>query len=502
MSRPSRALLFLLAAAVALPMAAHAQQKKRRRRRPASTDAKPNDKAAFEQIYALLTLQSGKSYLREDDMPEPDDLDAFIAPLPPQDKTAAEAKKKRLQEVVAAAECVQQGPGSIPHDVYKLMIQNVADDLEVGAIVEQEFTPSARAHNQLTADEKALIHECEIESRSAPVARRAAYQQCLGRRKSESVYFATQRLAARTLNAPVNPACGPVLEEVEVRRPKVPAGTADAVGTRLAETRKRLLSGILSPTDPAQATAYSMIARQPANVRPPTAQAAAELFKKSGPVSPFTSQDLKLDEPPLNSADLGTGQRLAQIARNGEIGFTGKCYAYTKAWLEKAGIVKRRDIDSVGLNGSAYQFAQFVDKHPALLKRKLRRIPQPQWPLPIGTTVVWAPGACGYNAEHGHIEIITRIAPPQACSDGCGNFQWQCLDELSSGPARAQAQLPPAQAAVASAQAAYDSDKTRANLAALRKAKATLADVERRLNPRVAAYVVEREPVNVASANP
>jgi len=46
-------------------------------------------------------------------------------------------------------------------------------------------------------------------------------------------------------------------------------------------------------------------------------------------------------------------------------------------------------------------------------------------------------GVCGYSARSGHIEIVTRIKPPQACSDGCGTFQTACLDELSADPERA-----------------------------------------------------------------
>jgi hypothetical protein len=107
--------------------------------------------------------------------------------------------------------------------------------------------------------------------------------------------------------------------------------------------------------------------------------------------------------------------------------------------------------------------------------------------------VVWSAGACGYSAESGHIEIITRIKPPQACSDGCETFQTACLDQLGADPQLAQSQLPQAQDELRQAQADYDSGHTQAHSSALRKKKAALVAVEKRLQPQVAAYVIERE---------
>ena len=161
--------------------------------------------------------------------------------------------------------------------------------------------------------------------------------------------------------------------------------------------------------------------------------------------------------------------------------------------LEELGIVDKETISKAGASAHAKLFADFVDKNPGLLNRKLRRIPEPSWPVPIGTIVVWSAGACGYSSKSGHIEIITRIKPPQACSDGCGTFQTACLDGLGADPPRARAELPKAQTELEQAQSAYDAGRTRARSAVLRQKKAVLAAIEKRLEPQVAAYVIERE---------
>jgi hypothetical protein len=198
----------------------------------------------------------------------------------------------------------------------------------------------------------------------------------------------------------------------------------------------------------------------------------------------------------MSKADLGTGTKLARVVKNNEIGFTGYCYSYVKSALQTAGIVSKDDIAKADFHRRAEQFNQFVQKNPGLLKRKLLRLPKPTWPLPIGTIVVWSPGACSYDATAGHIEIVTRIKPPQACSDGCGAFQTACLDELSIDPDRAALELPQVQADLDKAQSIYNAAPRgfarRTAAAELGRKKQALADVKTRLEPQVAAYVIER----------
>ncbi|MDD5628849.1 MAG: hypothetical protein PHU21_07285, partial [Elusimicrobia bacterium] len=370
---------------------------------------------------------------------------------------------------------------SAPPEVYRLLVGQAALDLQAGAIVERDFAPDARSGRSLDAEEKALVKACQGEARDQAYDRRGFYQKCLGRRRSEAVYLAPGRMAGRSSPHSLPAACAPVLEAAVLARSRLPAGLSDDLGRSLQQTRERLLAG---PTDSVAVPGSPARQRVLAPRRPESAPAR--------PAEPSAS-DLKLSEPPLDAADLASGVKLAKVAKAGEIGFTGYCYSYVQAALQKAGIVDRRDIGAAGASAHAKLFADFVEKNPGLLKRKLRRIPEPSWPVPIGTVVVWSAGACGYSASSGHIEIVTRIKPPQACSDGCAAFQTACLDELGADPRRARAELGPAQAALRQAQADYDSGRTKVRLAALRKKKAALAAVEKRLEPRVAAYVIERE---------
>lgn len=476
--------IFILLAVLWLPLASSAASRPRKPVAAPKTSAA--DAQAFDQTYELVFQSAGQSYLRDEPMPDPDSLDALFAAFREPELGKAKAKKDVLARLVAGAECVQSGPAGAPPDVYKLMVGQAAEDLQVGVIVERDFAPNARSGRSLDSPEKDLVKACQGEARDQPYDRRGFYQKCLGRRRSEAVYLAPGRLAAAASAQPLSAACGPLLQAVSLARAKLMPGLSDDVTRRLQETRDRLLAGFPGSADALGAVAPGQSSRQ----RLPALRSAGAAPARSP--APAAS-DLRLDEPPLNSADLATGVKLAKVAKAGEIGFTGYCYSYVKAALQKAGIVDRQAIDGAGASAHAKLFADFVEKNPALLKRKLRRIPEPSWPVPIGTIVVWSAGACGYSARSGHIEIVTRIKPPQACSDGCGPFQTACLDELRTDPQRARSELAPAQEGLRQAQADYDAGRTKAKLAALRKRKAALAAVEKRLEPRVAAYVIERD---------
>jgi len=289
-----------------------------------------------------------------------------------------------------------------------------------------------------------------------------------------------------------------LLQEIEAGRAKHAQVSTD-VDRMLKDTQARLLAGLAPAVG---AVGAGGAAGSPPRYQPLTARAAAP-----GTTAPFAqAKGLRITEPPLNTVDLDAGVKLAHIAKADEIGFTGYCYSYVKSALQKAGIVNRSAIDGAGDAAHAKLFADFVEKNPALLKRKLRRVKPPSWPLPIGTIVVWSAGACGYDSVSGHIEIITRIKPAQACSDGCETFQTACLDQLGSDPARAAAELPPAQDAVRQAQsdadAATGGPSRRRAAAALASKKAALASVQARQTPAVAVYVIERQPstTDIASA--
>ena len=470
----------LTAAAAATATAAAAPRRARHVVVPATTAA---DQQSFEQTFELILQQAGQSYLKDEAMPEPAVLEPFLAKLKEPQLTKAKANISRLEDLVANAESVQQGPGAFSPEVYKLMVDQAADDLKVGETVEQDFVPNGRAGRSLDAGEKLLVASCQGEARNQAYDRRSFYQSCLGHRRVEAVYLVASRSGSG--EAVPNPASLRLLQEIEAGRAKQTKVSAD-VTRMLQETHDRLLAG-LPPVDPGVPGAPTRF--QSLSPRKPAVGGNGNAFAQA--------KGLKTNEPPLNTADLDAGVSLARVVKRDEIGFTGYCYSYVKSALQKAGIVDRNTIANAGAAGRAKQFASFVDKNPALLKRKLRRIPAPSWPLPIGTIVVWSAGACGYDADSGHIEIVTRIKPPQACSDGCENFQTACLDQLATDPARAAAQVPQAQEDLRQAQSALDAATDRPGrrlaAAALARKKAALSAVQARQEPSVAAYVIERQ---------
>ena len=463
---------------------------------PAKTDAA--DKQSFEQAYMFVFIQAGQSFLKSESMPDPAVLDPLVATLKEPALSSATVAMRRLERRIEEAECVQAGLRGLPADVYKLMVDHVAQAMDVGALVEEQFVPNARGGRALDANEKNLVAVCQAEARDQAYDRRGYYRYCLGRRVSESVYFDAARVAAEPteMSGEPDPALARLLAEVEADRSRFAPTLSKDLGTRMDDIKARLAAGTGRPDAGALDTASKPwsgtggVGRSLNRMAPSSARGAADVRQGPG---------LATREPPLNSADLGAGTKLAQIAARDEIGFTGYCYSYVKSALQKMGIVDREDIDEAHAGAHAKQFAEFVDKNPGLLHRKLLRVQAPSWPLPIGTVVVWSPGACGYSSTSGHIEIVTRIKPPQACSDGCGTFQVACLNELGAAPARAAAELPAAEQQLQQAQAVYDeavgsknAAAKRAASAALSKNKAALKSVKARTQPRVAVYVIER----------
>ncbi|MEK7859214.1 MAG: hypothetical protein AAB320_08745 [Elusimicrobiota bacterium] len=482
----SRALALLLLLSV--PLSAATAPK----RKAVVPQTKAGDKLAFEQTFEFILLQAGQSYLKDEAMPDPSALEPFLAPLKEPELGKAKLKTQRLLALVANAENVQLGPQGLAEDLFKMIVDQAADDLDVGSIVEQNFLPNGRAGRSLDAREKGLVKDCQAAARDKTYDRRSFYQQCLGRRQAEATYLGKPGPSLSDDSASAQARIR-LLEAAAAARSRLPAGLSEDIRLRLQETQARLLARLPS-IEPGMAVGVPVSPRSGL----PSAKPG---LRRSDPAGSdknafLQAKDLRTAEPPMDQADLSAGTQLARISKRDEIGFTGYCYSYVKSALQKAGIVDKATIAKAGAAGHAKLFAEFADKNPGLLKRKLRRLPKPSWPLPIGTVVVWSPNACGYSAESGHIEIITRIKPPQACSDGCGAFQVACLEELAADPARAQQELAKAQEDYRRAQTAYDALTARkarqAAAAPLSRKKRTLAGVLKRLEPQVAAYVIER----------
>ena len=476
-----------------------------RKRVPVAVGSAAADKQSFEQMVLLVFLQAGQSFLDNGAMPDPKSLDFFVASLKEPELSSATAALRRLEERVSDAEAVQEGSGGVAAEAYKLMVDHVAQSLDVGAIVEQRFAPDRRSGRSLDDSEKSLVAACQAEARDQAYDRRGYYRWCLGRRTAESVYMDVAHLAQGSEPAP-SAARARLLNEVAADRSRFAPTISQDLAAKMEDTRNRLVAGTARPgagipdTGSVPWSGTGDIGRSLNRMKSAASGGGPPDFRQP---SGLTTQ-----EPPLNSADLAAGAKLAQIAARDEIGFTGYCYSYVKSALQKAGIVDRSEIDSADDGAHAKLFADFVDKNPALLHRKLLRVQPPRWPLPIGSIVVWSAGACGYDAKSGHIEIITRIQPPQACSDGCATFQVACMEELGAAPALAAAGLPAAQRELQQAQADYDAAAAskqatakRAAGAVLSKRKAALKAVQAGMNPRVAVYVIER-PTAVAAAPP
>jgi hypothetical protein len=142
------------------------------------------------------------------------------------------------------------------------------------------------------------------------------------------------------------------------------------------------------------------------------------------------------DQSILAYLDWNKGKELAHDVWQNVKGFSGYCYAAVKDALDT--ILPKGWRGEVA-PASAYQFASSLNGNPKLFdKLKLRKIDPRTLPgkkFPVGAIIVYGRGMCGFNAEHGHIEIVVSSDPPKACSDGCEGIpasRLQCIDKYSA----------------------------------------------------------------------
>jgi hypothetical protein len=93
--------------------------------------------------------------------------------------------------------------------------------------------------------------------------------------------------------------------------------------------------------------------------------------------------------------DASAGARLASVARNNSVGFTGYCARYVKDAICDAGLGKYE-------YGHAYQMDDILRRNP-----NFREIPASTdvKSLPAGCVLVFNQGSKGYSSEYGHTEI-------------------------------------------------------------------------------------------------
>ncbi|MFZ9521325.1 MAG: hypothetical protein ACO3A4_12690 [Silvanigrellaceae bacterium] len=136
--------------------------------------------------------------------------------------------------------------------------------------------------------------------------------------------------------------------------------------------------------------------------------------------------------------DFETGRQLAQESNRINIGaFTSRCYEYAGIAIENVGLMPKGASAWKAAGVPTTSAADFIEVENSSKSGNFVRLRPTSWGcLPEGTIVVWDRGVCGFNATHGHIEIVVsrnQSIPSQTrlCSDGCQTLQTTC--SINSG---------------------------------------------------------------------
>jgi hypothetical protein len=136
--------------------------------------------------------------------------------------------------------------------------------------------------------------------------------------------------------------------------------------------------------------------------------------------------------------DFEAGRQLAQESNQVNIGaFTSRCYEYAGIAIENVGLMPKGAAAWKSAGVPTVSAADFVEVENSSKAGNFVRLRPTSWGcLPEGTIVVWDRGVCGFNATHGHIEIVVsrnQSNPSQTrlCSDGCQTLQTTC--SINSG---------------------------------------------------------------------
>jgi hypothetical protein len=152
---------------------------------------------------------------------------------------------------------------------------------------------------------------------------------------------------------------------------------------------------------------------------------------KRGPTSGGTSPVDGCSHPA--DMDFELGRRLASESKRVNIGtFRGVCYEYAGIAIENVGLMPKGAGAWRAAGVPVESAADFVQVENSSVAGNFVRFRPTSWScLPEGTIVVWNRGVCGFNATHGHIEIVVSrntSDPSQTrlCSDGCQSLQTSC----------------------------------------------------------------------------
>lgn len=414
----------LLAAVLLLSTAAHAQQAKAKRQTVRAPRTSPTDKFAFEQTYRYYLLEAQRAFLEKELMPEIGALAAFVTPLKEPELGNAGLKLEQLERTLRWAEYVQNGqPTSDSPALRESLVDQAADELALGPRLVEEIRSGIQR-----PEFDAISKACGPKTKG--------YTACLGRGAARELYLERTIVSVPDLR-----------QWQDTRRAMLikiggtkPGLAADA--TRRAEIARRALGGEL-PLDAVAVTAPPLpIALDPSD---PSGYQRLPQAGRTG-----VRSDLRTPRPPLEPEKLADGSFLARMSVKAAaaLGTVGDCYAGVKDALRNAKLLlftdSRRDsLYTYEAGNSAQDFKRyvamhnkavgdpmdaFVRKNPGLQKRTFVPLTEPRWALPLGAIVVWDAGVCGYNPEHGHIEIITSINPPKSSSDHTQSFNVDCFE--------------------------------------------------------------------------
>ena len=131
--------------------------------------------------------------------------------------------------------------------------------------------------------------------------------------------------------------------------------------------------------------------------------------------------------------DTAKANQLAQTAqKNQRGGLSGKCYAAVADSLEELNLtpVGAGAWSDAGI--ATISAADFITIEKSKVANNFIRVRPKGWGcVPKGAIVTWKRGGCGFNATHGHIEIVVSAnksnpGSSNLCSDGCQGINTGC----------------------------------------------------------------------------
>lgn len=149
----------------------------------------------------------------------------------------------------------------------------------------------------------------------------------------------------------------------------------------------------------------------------------------------------------LSYLDQSKAAQLARYVRDRARGFAGKCLQAVGDAMIAVGVMTEDMYQRLmplrrGSHGATHYAAdmapalnQFLNSNDGPSSQvRLRRISTPDlqsWfargTLPLGATIIYGPGVCGFSRTAGHIEVVTSQNPLRATSDGVEGVDLDCI---------------------------------------------------------------------------